>query len=317
MKNKNLFTVLAVLLIFLSACRDENLAPIATFDSAEKGAYVRVISQTNNNVNLFDITNSGIEYTVEFVDLEQGNLVSEYNLQVTYEDNNPENGDNTKGPTEFRSWSASDFTTNKTGFKGLENVQITAQQAFDALGIGVNDVLSGDKFKFTGSVTTTGGANFNQTNSSASVNGNSFRGFFNFTLAAFCPSNLEGEYAYTTSASSINCPTNDNTTSNDLSGTISVLALGSGVYNFSDWSFGTYSVCYTPTDKADSGGLQFTDTCKEVAFTGKIDDLGDKWAFTSEIDGTDWTITWENTFGEGGSSTVINPDGWNFTLAEK
>lgn len=317
MKNKNLFTLLAALLIILSACKDENLAPIATFDSAEKGAYVRLVTQTNGNVDLTDIANSKMEYTIEFVDLEQGNLVSEYNLQVTYEDNNPENGDNSKGPVEFRTYAAAEFITNQAGFKSLENIQITAQQVLDAVGIGAEDVLSGDQFKFTGNVTTTSGANFNAANSSAAVNGSSFRGFFNFRLNAFCPSNLEGEYAYTTTAASINCPTNGNTTDNDLSGTVTVIALGGGIYNFSDWSFGAYSVCYKATDKADSGTLQFTDTCSEVDFTGSIDVLGDKWAFTSEIDGTEWKINWENTFGEKGSSTVINPDGWNFVLAEE
>lgn len=317
MKNKNLLMVFAVLLIFLSACRDENLAPIATFDAAEKGAYVRVVTQNNGNINLFDLTNSVMEYTVEFVDLEQGNLVSEYNLQITYEDNNPENGDNSTGPVEFRSYTAAEFTTNKAGFKSLENIQITAQQALAAIGIGADELLSGDKFRFTGNVTTTAGANYNASNSSASVNGNSFRGFFNFTLAAFCPSSLEGEFAYTTVATSINCPTNGNTTDSDLTGTVSIIALGDGEYNLSDWSFGSYAVCYGATEKASSGTLKFTDTCQEVSFTGKIDNLNEKWAFTSEIDGTAWKISWENTFEEKGAATIINPDGWNFVLAEE
>ncbi len=317
MKNKNLFILGAMLLIFLSACRDENLAPIATFDSSEKGAYVRIVSQNNGNIDLTDLANSVMEYTVEFVDIEKGNLVSEYNLQLTYEDNNPENGDDTKGPVAFRTYAASEFTSNKEGFKGLENIQITAQEILDAIGIGAADILSGDKFKFTGSVTTTGGANFNAANSSASVNGSGFRGFFNFTLSAFCPSNLEGSYAYTTSAASIVCPQDGTTTDTDVSGTISIIAAGDGVYSFSDWSFGSYAVCYGPTDKVDAKTLQFTDTCSEVAFTGKIDDLGDKWAFTSEVDGTNWMISWENTFGEKAAATVVNPDGWNFVLAEE
>lgn len=317
MKNKNLFIFCALFLIFLSACRDENLAPIATFDASEKGAYVRVVTQNNGNVDLTDLANSVMEYTVEFVDLEQGNLVSEYNLQLIYEDNNPENGDNSKGPVAFRTYAAAEFTTNKEGFKSLENIQITARQALDAIGIGDEDILSGDNFKFIGSVTTTGGANFNATNSSASVNGNSFRGFFNFTLSAFCPSNLEGEYGYITTATSIVCPQDGTTADNDVSGTVSVIAAGDGVYSMSDWSFGSYGVCYTPTDKVDAKTLQFTDTCSEIAFTGKIDDLGDKWAFTSEVDGTNWMISWENTFGEKGATTVVNPAGWNFVLVEE
>jgi len=317
MKNKNLLTVFAVLLLFFTACRDENLAPIVTFDAAEKGAYVRVVSQNNENINLFDLTNSVMEYTIEFVDVEQGNLVSEYNLQIIYEDNNPENGDNSKGPVEFRTYAASEFTTNQGGFKGLENIQITAQQALDAVGIGAEDLLSGDRFRFQGNVTTTAGANYNAANSSAAVNGNSFRGFFNFSLAAFCPSNLEGEYAYTTIATSINCPTNGNTTTSDLTGMVSVIALGNGEYNFSDWSFGSYAVCYGASERANSGTLKFTDTCEEVAFTGTIDNLGEKWAFIAEVDGTEWVISWENTFEEKGTTTIINPNGWNFILAEE
>ncbi|GEM_PF-1449737 len=317
MKNKNFITLFALFLIFLSACRDENLAPIATFDASEKGAYVRVVTQNNGNVDLTDLANSVMEYTVEFVDLEQGNLVSEYDLQITYEDNNPQNGDNTKGPVAFRTYEAAEFTTNKEGFKSLENIQITAQQALDAIGIGAEDILSGDKFKFIGSVTTTGGANFNAANSSASVNGTAFRGFFNFTLSAFCPSSLEGDYRYTTTAASIVCPQDGTTASNDLSGTVSVISAGNEVYSLSDWSFGSYAVCYKPTSKADFKTLQFTDTCSEVTFTGKIDELGEKWAFTSEVDGTNWVISWENTFGEKGTATVINPVGWNFVLAEE
>lgn len=317
MKNRILITFLAVVLIMITACRDDSLAPIATFDAAEKGAYVRLVEQNNSNFNLFDLDNSLMEFTVEFVDLEKGNLVSEYNLLVEYQDNNPDNGDETRGLTEFRSWSATDFTTNKAGFQGLENIRITASEAFTALGISAENVKSGDRFIFRGNVTTTSGANYSASNSSASVNGASFRGFFNFTINAFCPSSLEGEYTYQTIASSINCPLEEMEVPNDLTGTVSIIALGGGEYTLSDWSFGAYAVCYEPTDKAAYGKLQFTETCKEVAFTGKIDDLGEKWSFVSDIDGQNWTITWENTFGEQGSATIENPNGWDFSLAEE
>lgn len=317
MKNRIVLTYLAATILMLTACRDESLSPIATFDAAEKGAYVRLVEQNEADFNLFDLGNSVMEFSVEFVDLEKGNLVSEYNLMVEYEDENPDNGDESRGLTEFRSWTAADFTTNKAGFQGLENVRITASDVFTALGISQESVKSGDKFKFKGNVTTTSGANFNATNSSAAVNGSSFRGFFNFTINAFCPSSLEGEYAYKTTASSVTCEKEEVMASNDLEGTVSVIALGDGVYTLSDWSFGAYSVCYKPDTKADFGQLKFTETCKEVAFTAKIDDFGEKWSFESEIDGNNWTINWENTFGEKGAAVIENPDGWDFTLAEE
>ena len=317
MKNKIVLTYLAVIVLMITACRDESLAPIATFDAAEKGAYVRLVEENEADFNLFDLGNSVMEFTVEFVDLEQGNLVSEYNLMLEYEDANPDNGDETRGLTEFRSWTAADFTTNKAGFQGLENIRITPSEAFAALGISEESVKSGDKFKFRGNVTTTSGASFNASNSSAAVNGSSFRGFFNFTINAFCPSSLEGEYAYQTAASSITCEQEEVMATADLAGTVSVIALGDGEYTLSDWSFGAYSVCFTPDTKADFSQLKFTETCNEVAFTAKIDDFGEKWSFESEIDGNNWTITWENTFGEKGSTVVENPNGWDFTLAEE
>lgn len=301
----------------LTACRDENLAPIATFDAAEKGAYVRLVEQNNVDFNLFDLGNSVMEFTIEFVDLEKGNLVSEYNLLVEYQDENPDNGDESRGLTEFRSWTAADFITNKAGFQGLEKIQITPSEVFSALGISEESVKSGDKFRFRGNVTTTTGAKFNASNSSAAVNGSSFRGFFNFTINAFCPSSLEGEYTYRTVASSVACEKEDIVASDDLTGTVSLIALGDGAYTISDWSFGSYAVCYKPDTKADFKSLQFTETCNEVAFTGKIDDFGEKWSFVSEIEGNNWTISWENTFGEKGSVVVENPNGWTFTLAEK
>lgn len=313
MKKHNLFTLLGLVLILVTACRDENLAPIATFDAAEKGAYVRVVTQNNGNVNLFDIENSTMEYTVEFVDLKQGNLVSEYTLQLLYEDNNPQNGDNSVGPIAFRSWSASDFSTNKAGFKGIENITITASELITKAGLDEDNILSGDNFRLQGSVTTTSGQSFNQANSSAAVNGLNFRGFFNFNLRAFCPSNLEGTYTYQSRASSIKCSSDQEVTS-DLSGTVSVLALGDGKYNISDWSFGAYKACYGEGRVADSDKLQFTETCKTLAFTGKIDEFGDKWSFQSEVQEGNWTIEWENTFGEKGKTVLINENGWDFVI---
>ena len=315
MRKLNAGIFLGILLTLFAACKDENLAPIATFDAAEKGAYVRLINQTNGNVNLYDIENSAMEYTVEFVDLEKGQLVSEYRLQVSYEDNNPEDGDNSTGPTEFQTWTTADFTVNQDGFVGIEGIKITATEAMSSLGIAAEDILSGDRFRFAGSVTTTSGQTFTRENSSAAVNGASFRGFFDFNMNAFCPSNLEGTYQYQTTAVSVTCAKNG-TIDNDLSGEVTIIALGDGVYNMSDWSFGAYTACGGSETVADSPGLQFTETCQEIAFTGKVDKFDDKWSFISTVDGNDWMIQWENTFGEKGETVLTNENGWGIAIEE-
>ena len=315
MKKLHFIIFLGSFLILFTACKDDDLAPIATFDAAEKGAYVRLIEQANSDVNLYSIENSVMNYSVEFVDLEQGQLVSEYRLQLSYEDNNPENGDNSTGPVEFRNWSAADFTTNQDGFMGLEDIKITAMEAISSLGLQAEEIMSADRFRFIGSVITTSGQTFTRQNSSAAVNGSSFRGFFDFSMTAFCPSSLEGTYQYQTAAASVTCAKNG-TIDNDLSGEVTFIALGDGQYNISDWSFGAYNACGGSEKVADSPGLQFTETCQEIAFTGKVDKFEDKWSFISTVDGNNWTIQWENTFGEKGETILTNENGWDFTIEE-
>lgn len=312
LKNKILLFFGAIL-ILATSCKDEDLAPIATFDAAEKGAYPAVTEQGNTLVNLLDVAGSAFTYSIEFIDLEQGNLVSEYRLQLTYEDNDASNGDNSVGPIDFRSWSASEFETNANGNKGISNITITANELLTLVGVTEDQVTAGDNFRFTGRVTTTAGQTFTAANSSAAVNGAAFRGFFNFTMPAACPSALEGDYAYFTASSSAVCP-NGNTNAADINGTVTVNALGGGNYWFGDWAFGGYTACYGPTSVANQEALTFIETCKVISFDKNVDSFGDTWTWSSSITGEEWTISWSNTYGEGGESVILNPGGWGLTV---
>lgn len=306
----------ATLVLLFGACKDPDLAPIATFDQSTKGAYVRVVEQSENTVNLDDIDNSQFTYTVEFVDLEKGDLVSEYNLQVSFQDNDDSNGDKSVGPFDIRNWTAADFSTNKDGFKGLENIQISAKEVLDKTGITAADISYGDIFKFTGSVTKTDGAVYSAENSSASVNGASFRGFFNFSLTARCPTNLAGSYGYTTTSTSVVCGITEKEATEDLSGMVTIEALEDGKYQFSDWSFGSFSVCYEAGTIENSSSLQFADYCDQLNYVGKTDSFGDVWTFSSTIDGNDWTINWSTSAGDAGKTVVTNPNGWDLVIDE-
>lgn len=307
LKNKILM-LFGAILILATSCKDENSAPIATFDSSTKGAYVRVVEQGNTLVNLLDVAGSSFTYTVEFVDLEQGALVSEYRLQMQFEDNH--GGGKSVGPIDFRSWSASDFETSPMGFKGLSNITITGPEVIAAAGLTEADLVAGDNFKMIGSVTTVDGAVYAAANSSASVNGAGFRGFFNFTMPAACPSDLTGTYATTSNSADSWC---GNGAVPD--GTVEILAQGGGVYVFGDWSFGAYGPCYGAV--AAQTTLNFTEVCEIVSITGSVDSYGDTWTFDQEIDGAVWRIKWENTYGEAGETWITHPDGaWPFTLAE-
>lgn len=296
---------LAVMMI-LSSCVDEERLPIVVLDTVEKGAYPRLIDQTDKLVNLFDVDGSSYTYNIEFVDETGGEQVVEYIVDVFYDDNNADNGDNSAGPFEFVKLDKNSFTPGANGYLQAPTITIKASEVVAALGLSQDDLKAGDNFNFVGRIILEDGRVFSQSNSSATVVGPAFRGHFNYTLPANCPSDLTGEYAYTTT--NIWCP--DGT---DQSGTVAIEALGGGEYKFSDWAFGAYGPCY---GGGVASGMAFQEVCAVVSFTAFTDSFGDTWTFDSSIDGENWIINWENTYGESASSTVVFPGGVPFTLAE-
>jgi len=295
--------MMAVLFLTFS-CEDEDRLPLVVLDTVEKGAYPRLIDETDKIINLFDISGSNYVYNIEFVDEQGGNLIAEYVLDLVFDDNDPSNGDKSTGAVEFLKMTASDFTPNERGYLQAPTISINGAQAISAAGLTADDVSAGDNFNFVGRVILTDGRVFSQTNSSATVVGPAFRGHFNFTMGANCPSDLAGTFAYETT--DVWC---DGST---VSGNVDIISRGGGRYYFSDWAFGAYGPCYGGT--ADQPGITFDEVCAEVFFTGFTDSFGDTWTFDSNISGEVWTINWVNTYGEAGNSKVTFPGGVPFTL---
>jgi hypothetical protein len=306
MKLNKLIIVSLAMVFLLASCADEDLSPIVTFDSAGKGAYPRLLEEGDKLVNLFDVSGSQYNYSVEFVDADQGNQVAEYVVDMTYEDNDPSNGDKSTGPVEFFKFTSEQFGTSTTGFKSMEGLSVAATEAMAAAGLTEDDLSPGDRFVFNGRVITESGQTFQGSNSSASVVGSSFRGHFDFTLPVGCPSDLSGTFAYSTTA--VWCDG-----SATVTGEVDLIDLGAGQYAFSDWSFGTYGLCYG-SGAADARTLNFQDVCLKVSYTGFLDSFGDTWTFGNDIDGETWTITWDNTYGESGVTEITWPGGVPFTI---
>lgn len=303
--------VLIAMTVFTFSCVDEDLAPIVTFDSAIKGAYPRLLSETGGTINLFSPESSSYSYQVEFVDLEQGNLISEYNVTLTYDDNDAGNGDNSTGPISVLTLTQSDFTTNADGFRESPVISFTAAEVFALANVSADQVSTGDDFDFSGFVTTTDGSIFGASNSSTTVRtSGGFRGHFDFTMAAICPSELEGTYSYVTT----NLWCTDNDPPAEVTGMVDIEEGANGEYEFSDWSFGGYrGTCY-PTTATLPSGLEFTDICNGVTFTDLTDGARNDWTFDTAVDGNEWTINWSNTFGESGTTVITFPNGVPFTV---
>ena len=293
-------------LAYLIGCADEDLKPVLTFEDSGKGAYIKLMNESDKLVNVFDestISASSYSYSVEFVDVDDGDKVTEYKLDLIYE---PVSG-NDITVSSFKSWGPDAFTDSESGLKSLQGITITAPEILSALGVSADDLAPGDNFAFKGYITLDDGQVFGFDNSSSSVRGSAFQAHFDFDIPAACPSDLSGTFEYTST---------DNWCGGDASGSVDIVDLGGGTYAFSDWSFGGYSGCYGSS--ATSTTLNFTDVCTDVSFTGFTDSFGDTWTYVSTIEGNEWTIQWSNTYGEAGTAVVYYTGGadWPITLVD-
>ncbi|MDX1477972.1 MAG: hypothetical protein R3301_09730 [Saprospiraceae bacterium] len=183
---KKLTIIFAAGLLILTACKDDALSPIITFDKAGKGAYVRLLTLISGEYDLSNFSASAFEYEVEFVDEQQGSLVSSYDIYVSFDDNSPGNGDNSKAETLFASFGQGDFGSSSRGYKSM-SVSLPLSEAASKLGLAQADLTAGDFFRYRTELVLNDGRVFTRANSTAAVNGSAFQGFFNFNAKCTCP----------------------------------------------------------------------------------------------------------------------------------
>jgi len=284
-------------LFFVSACEDPDAAPIVTFDSAGHGGYPRLISESGSrNIDLFNVSGSSYGYSIEFVDESKGDDVAEYILNLEYID---ATGENTVSPAvEYLRVPASSFTVSAEGFKSIADVTLPATALLSAIGLSEADLDAADVFHMTGTVVMKNGDVFTGVNSSASVEGSAFRGHFDFSMPAICPSNLGGTHDYSTVG----------WCGGTITGTTTWVDNGDGHYSVADFSFGAYTECYNTSTTPD-GNLEIYDFCNKLSPLG-ADQWGDSYIYNSVVvAGNQLTIDWINTYGEAGVTTFTREGG--------
>ena len=177
MKNFKILAVLGFAMLALVGCKDEDLAPILTFDSSSKGAYPRLVKLNKGEFDLNNLGTSAYSYEVEFFSIDQGQNVTDYEIYVTFK------GDQRL----FKSYTQSDFTTNANGYQGIA-VEIPLSELLTTFQLNAEDLEGGDTFIFN-TVVKIPGFSFASSNSDADVadpNG-AFRSYFDFLAKATCP----------------------------------------------------------------------------------------------------------------------------------
>jgi len=290
--------------LFMFGCADEELKPIITFADAGKGAYPALVESTGGDIKSNDLAGSSFNYTLEFVDVEKGALVAEYKTEVSFTDFDDSDGDSSKDAVPFNSFSTGDFSPQASGNVGISNVSFTGNDLIAALGLSPEDLAGGGRFDVTGTITTTSGQVFTSSNSSPTVNGAGFRGFFDYTLFVVCPSSLEGMYnAVTTGSSTDGCCPNPTT----VESVITLTATGGGEYTISDWSGGLYFEWYDVygiAGPSDTEGA-IKDACNVISYLTDTEPFGSTVSGDGKVnaDGT-ITLKWLNGFSDTGTLTL-------------
>ena len=307
--NKLKFLILGGLIV-LMGCADEDLAPIITFDSAGKGAYPALVESSGGEIFLDDLAGSTFNYTVEFVDLEKGALVSEYKTEVSFTDYDESDGNSSTGPVALNSYSTGDFSPQASGNVGVSSVTVTGADMAAKLGLTADDLKGGGQFDVVGTVTTVDGAVFRSTNSSAAVNGAAFRGFFDYTLFVICPSSLAGNYSAVSVGTSTDgcCPGEVTAMRED----ITLTDKGSGLYEINDFTGGIYFKWYGPDGgdygiTLDHGVAEIQDACGIIAFVTNAEPFGESLKGDGRVmdDGT-LEFSWLTGYGDK-AKVVLTP----------
>ncbi len=176
---KYIFLLLGVALMFAS-CKDPNKTPVLTFEKATVGAYPRLVNLITGEYDLKDLTGSSLKYQVQFVDESNGTLVSEYVINARYDGKNV-----SKDMIEYKRIAKSSFT-DFDGNKGVE-VSIPLTEVLNAFGVDVSETAAGDVISFSTTLVLDDGRQFSANNSSPTVRGSAFKGYFTFTGKLTCP----------------------------------------------------------------------------------------------------------------------------------
>ena len=180
---KILFSFLIGGLLFTS-CADEELGPVLTFEKATIGSYVRLVELYTGEYDLENTGTTALDYEVDFVDINNGNEVAEYIVDAIFTDNTPGNGDNSKATTQYKIYT--DFAESRNGNQGVR-VTIALTEVLTLFGLSLDEVSAGDQFSFFGKVKTNDGLEYGSTNSTGTVRGNAFQGYFDYNGKLTCP----------------------------------------------------------------------------------------------------------------------------------
>lgn len=148
---KQLKIILSTILILtvVSSCREDE-PNFIDFENLEAGAFLRVTSLNSGIFDLLDLGNS--EYSISFqydnINREEASVES-VDFSVAFNDNTPDNGDNSVATTFLSTLAASSFTAGADSGKPESTFQVDASDVLTLLNLTAAQLDGTDVFLFT------------------------------------------------------------------------------------------------------------------------------------------------------------------------
>jgi len=157
----------------------------AVLDEQTTGAVLRTINVNNSTLNSSN-PDSFFSVTVEEQDEQDGGLFESVDVNVTFVDQTPDNGETVAEDVYVSTTPASNFTTGERGLP-VGDVVVTYGEIASALGLNSSNVLPGDVLTFRLTVNLTDGRSFSNTNSGSNILGSAyFNSPFSYTGLVTC-----------------------------------------------------------------------------------------------------------------------------------
>ena len=157
MKKNVKYLSLFVFGLLVMACEDPDLK-LETFDEADKGAIARNLA-LSGSYSLSDLVGSSIAGRVEFYDENDGKNVKSYDWTVEFR---PAIGSNSSA-IPFLMIPSSQFSENVNGLPEV-SFSLQMEEALAALGMSIDQVASGDIFRFEATITKLDGTTYSSAN---------------------------------------------------------------------------------------------------------------------------------------------------------
>ena len=188
---KNKLILAGMITLLFAACEDSDQVFDQIVDAERRGAVVRTIEITENEIQ-YDVptstlTSGGFGVTVEVQDQEDGDLLSALNVYIGYNDNTADLGTSTIGDAEtlVQTFTLADATIGEFGLPRF-TYAATAAELQAATGVTGSDIFGGDAFTIRFEIVQTDGTTYSAADNSGTLTGSFFNSPFEYTSTLVC-----------------------------------------------------------------------------------------------------------------------------------